>query len=328
MTDTRLAIDVGDVRSAASRLADHSMRTPVLTSRSLDERAGAQVFLKCENFQRSGSFKFRGAWNALSRLPQADAGRGVVTYSSGNHAQACALAGRELGIPVTVVMPQDAPRVKCDAVTGYGARTVLHDPARESREQVTASLAQTAGLSMIPPFDHPHVMAGQGTLALELLEEVPDLDWLLVPVGGGGLMSGCATAARALRPSCRVVGVEPADADDAARSWRTGRLVRIEQPRTIADGVRTRSLGRLTFPVIRRRVDDFCTVSEAAIACAVLFLFTRMKLVVEPSGALGVAALLEGGMAVSGKVGVVISGGNLDPGGLPALVAMCRGAPA
>lgn len=324
MTGKALAIGIDDVRAAASRLAGHAHRTPVIRSRSLDARVGAQVYLKCESFQRAGAFKFRGAWNALSQLAPEAARRGVITFSSGNHGQACALAGRLLEIPVTVVMPANAPLVKREAVAAYGARTVFCDPADGSREAVTSELAAGGGLTIIPPFDHPHVMAGQGTAALELLEDVSGLDALLVPVGGGGLISGCATAAKALRPRCRVVGIEPAGADDGAQSFRSARLVRIAQPRTVADGVRTPSLGQLTFPVIRERVDDFCLVSEEAIAAAVIYLFTRTKLVVEPSGALGVAALLEGRLRVEGRLGVVISGGNLDPAGLAELLRLAH----
>jgi len=301
-----------DVEAAARRLYGVAHRTPVMTSRTLDGLAGVSIFLKCENLQRVGAFKFRGAYNALSRLAPEEKGRGVVTFSSGNHAQAVALAGRLLGISVTVVMPEDAPRIKRRATEGYGAEVVPYDPARQSRDELARALQDERGLTLVPPFDHPDVIAGQGTAALEFLAEVGSLDYLLVPCGGGGLLSGTALAAAGTAPACRVIGVEPAVADDACRSFRTGRLQTVHNPPTIADGARTPSLGQLTFPLIRRLAHDMLTVSEEDIAAAVRFLFYRTKLVVEPSGALGVAALLSGAAVLRGRVGVILSGGNVD----------------
>lgn len=302
------------IRAARERLRGHAHVTPVLTSRTLDRRVGARVYVKCENFQRGGAFKFRGAFFALSRLTDAERRRGVVTFSSGNHAQALALAGRELGVPVTVVMPADASRTKRAATEGYGARVVAYDPEETTRETVALALAEERGCLVVPPFDHPDVIAGQGTAALELLDAVPDLGLLLVPCGGGGLLAGSAVAARAAAPGCRVVGVEPALADDATRSFRSGVLQRVRNPATVADGLRTASLGRLTFPLIREHVAAMVTVDEAAIEAAVRFFFYRMKLVVEPSGAVGLAALLGGAMEAAGAVGVLVSGGNVDGG--------------
>ena len=301
-----------DVEAAARRLEGVAHRTPVMTSRTLDERTGAQVFLKCENLQRVGAFKFRGAYNALSRLSSDERRRGAVTFSSGNHAQAVALAGRLLGVPVTVVMPQDAPAIKRRATEGYGAEVIPYDPARASRDQLARELEAERGLTLVPPYDHPDVIAGQGTAALELLAQAGPLDYVLTPCGGGGLLSGTALAASGAAPRCRPIGIEPALADDACRSFRTGRLHTVHNPPTIADGTRTPSLGQLTFPLIRRLVHDMQAVSEEAIAEAVRFLFYRVKLVVEPSGALGAAALLSGAVTLGGRVGVILSGGNID----------------
>ncbi len=308
-----LAVSFADIEDAAARLDGVANRTPVMTSRTLDGRTGATAFVKCENFQRTGAFKFRGAYNALSRLPAVQQRRGVLTYSSGNHAQAVALAGRLLGIPATIIMPQDAPAVKRVATSDYGAEIILYDRTRTTREELGRRLAAERGLPLIPPYDHPDVVAGQGTTAYELLGTVPDLDLLLVCCGGGGLLSGCAIAARALAPGCRVVGVEPAAADDATRSFHTGVLHTVHNPATIADGARTPSLGRITFPLVRHYVDDMVTVSEAAIREAMHFLWERMKLVVEPTGALAAAALLSGAVDVRGtRTGLIISGGNVD----------------
>lgn len=301
-----------EIRAAAGRLAGVAHRTPVVTSRTLDARAGAEVFLKCENLQRVGAFKFRGAYNAISRLSPAARERGVLAYSSGNHAQGVALAGRLLGVATTIVMPTDAPATKLAATRGYGARVVEYDRGEESRRQVAARLMGEGAYALIPPFDHPDIVAGQGTAALELLEEVGSLDTLLVPVGGGGLLSGSAVAARRVCPSCRVIGVEPAVADDATRSFYSGSIQRVINPPTLADGTRTESLGELTFELIRRHVDAMRTVSEEAIVDAVRFLFFFLKQVVEPSGALGVAALLSGNVEARGRVGVILSGGNVD----------------
>lgn len=301
-----------DVQEAARRLSGVAHRTPVLTCRTLDDRVGARVFLKCETFQRVGAFKFRGAYNAVSRLSQEERRRGVIAFSSGNHAQAVALACRLLAVSATIVMPEGASAVKRAATEGYGARVVTFDAGSEGREQVARRIEAEEGRVLIPPFDHPHVIAGQGTAALELCEEVAGLDWLLAPCGGGGLLSGSALAAKGIRPGCKVAGVEPEAGDDAVRSFRTGTLQRVENPRTIADGTRTESLGELTFPLVLRRVDEMAAVSEEAIAEAVRFLFHRAKLVVEPSGALGVAALLSGAVEAKGRVGVILSGGNVD----------------
>ncbi|MEZ5330537.1 MAG: threo-3-hydroxy-L-aspartate ammonia-lyase [Thermoanaerobaculia bacterium] len=311
-----------DVRSAAQRLAGVAHRTPVLSSRTLAERTGAEtVLLKCESLQRVGAFKFRGGYNTLSRLSGQQRRHGVLAFSSGNHAQAVALSGRLLGIATTIVMPKDAPAVKLAATRGYGATVVEYDADETGREEVAERLQRESGAVIVPPYDHPHVIAGQGTAALELLEEAESLDWLLVPCGGGGLLSGSALSARAVAPGCRVVGVEPERADDATRSFESGQLVVIRNPDTIADGTRTPSLGRLTFPLIRRHVDAMVTVSEEAIAEAVRFLFDRTRLVVEPSGALPVAALLSGALTVRGRVGAVLSGGNVDASTFGSLLA-------
>jgi threonine dehydratase len=271
------------------------------------------VFFKCENLQRMGAFKFRGAYNTLAQLDAGQRRRGVVAFSSGNHAQAVALAGRELGIAATIVMPADAPAVKIAATRSYGADVVLYDPARESREQLAAALAEQRGLALVPPFDHPQIIAGQGTAAKELFEEAGALDCLLVPCGGGGLLSGSALAARQLAPACRVIGVEPTGADDAARSFRSRRLERVERPDTIADGARTPSLGALTFALVLANASDIVTVDDATLLAAMFHLWERLKLVVEPTGALGAAAILGGGFDVRGsRVGVILSGGNVD----------------
>ncbi len=310
---TDRAVGHADVAAAAERLRGIAHRTPVHTSSTVDARLGARVFFKCENFQRGGAFKFRGAYNALSRLSPEQRARGVITYSSGNHAQAVALAGRLLGAPVTVVMPSDATAVKVAATRGYGGEVVLYDRSAQSREEIGTRLAAERGLLVIPPYDHPDVVAGQGTAAAELIEETGPLDLLLVPCGGGGLLSGCAIAARALSPGCRVVGVEPANADDATRSFRTRILHSVHNPDTIADGARTPSLGRLTFPLVLQYVHDMVTVSEEAIVSTTTFLWNRLKLVVEPTGALAAAALLDRVVPARDlRVGVVLSGGNVD----------------
>ncbi len=311
--DRPLSVQYADVAAAAERLAGHAHRTPVLTSRTVDERTGASVFFKCENLQRIGAFKFRGAYNALSLLAPEERRRGGLAYSSGNHAQAVALAGRLLGIRVTIVMPADAPAVKIEATRGYGAEIVLYDKHKEVREEVAERTARERGLTMIPPFDHPHVIAGQGTAAKELVEEAGPLDFLFVPCSGGGLISGCAVAAAHLSPGCKVIGVEPEAGDDATRSFRTKTLQTCHNPDTIADGARTHSLGRLTFPLVLRYVHDMVTVSDAELARAMFYLWERMKIVVEPTGALGAAGLFERGLPVAGtRVGVILSGGNVD----------------
>jgi threonine dehydratase len=302
-----------DVEAAASRLRGVAHRTPVATSRTLDERLGARLFLKCENLQRAGAFKFRGAYNALSRLSDRERERGVLTYSSGNHAQAIALASRLLGIPATIVMPKNAPATKRQATEGYGARVVTYDPASERREEVAERMREESGAVLVPPYDHADVIAGQGTAALELFEETGELDAVVVCCGGGGLLSGSALVARRLFPECRVVGVEPAAADDATRSFLTGVLHTVDNPPTIADGARTPSLGRLTFPLVRANVDEMVTVSDDELVRAMRFVWERMKLVVEPTGVLGLAAVLHDRVPAVGKrVGVILSGGNVD----------------
>ncbi|MEM9664426.1 MAG: threo-3-hydroxy-L-aspartate ammonia-lyase [Bacteroidota bacterium] len=310
MTDP---VTFADVQAAAKRLRGVAHRTPVLTSRTLDARVGASVLVKAENFQRTGSFKFRGAYNAIAALDPAVRARGVLTYSSGNHAQGLALAGRLLDVPVTVIMPSDAPAAKRIATEEYGAEVIIYHRHEITREELGQALSMERGLPIIPPYDHPAIVAGQGTAGLELFEEAGPLDVLLVCCGGGGLLSGCALAARALAPNCRVIGVEPAAADDAARSFRTGTLQTVSDPDTIADGARTPFLGAVTFPLVLTHVDDVVTVTDAELLEAMTFLWERMKLVVEPTGALATAALLSGTITAPGqRIGALISGGNLD----------------
>jgi threo-3-hydroxy-L-aspartate ammonia-lyase len=312
--------DLDDVYRAAERIEGVAHRTPVFTSRTLDERCGARVFLKCENFQRAGAFKFRGALNAVLALSGAERARGVLTYSSGNHAGAIALVGRLLGVAVTVIMPRNAPAAKLAATRGYGAEVILYDPDETTREELGGRLREERGSALIPPYDHPDVVAGQGTVALELLAQAGPLDALVAPCGGGGLLSGCAITAKGLGPECRVVGVEPELADDATRSFRSGVLHTTRNPPTIADGLRTPSLGAVTFPLVQRYVDEFCTVSETEIVESMRFLWSRLKLVVEPSGAVAAAPLVGGpAPALWGRrIGVVVSGGNVD------LATACR----
>lgn len=310
-----------DVAAAAARLKGVAHRTLVATSRTIDERLGAKVFFKCENLQRGGAFKFRGAYNALSRLSEAQRKRGVITYSSGNHAQAIALAGRMLGVPATIVMPRDAPTVKVEGTRGYGGEVITYDKHETTREKLAARIAEERGLAVIPPYDHADVIAGQGTAAKELLEDAGPLDLLLVPCGGGGFLSGSAISVDALQPGCRVIGVEPAMADDATRSFKTGVLHKVSNPETIADGARTPYLGTLTFPLVLRHVDDMVTVDEDAIVRSMFYVWERMKLVVEPTGALTVAAILEGLVPVKGmRVGVMLSGGNVELASLAPLM--------
>jgi threonine dehydratase len=304
-----------DVKAAAVRLRGVAHRTPVATSRTLDARLDARLFLKCENLQRAGAFKFRGAYNAIARLSPEERARGILSYSSGNHAQAIALASRLLGARATIVMPENAPAAKRRATEGYGARIVAYDPAKAKREEIADGLRREGDPVLIPPYDHADVIAGQGTAARELLEDVGEIELLLVCCGGGGLLSGSALSARALATRCRVVGVEPELADDATRSFRTGTLHTVSNPPTIADGARTPSLGTLTFPLVRDNVDDMATVSDDDLVRAMRFVWERMKLVVEPTGVLGLAAALAGKVAVAGKrVGVILSGGNVDLG--------------
>lgn len=307
------SVTINDVLAAQRRLAGIAHRTPVLTSRIINERTNSQVFFKCENFQRTGSFKFRGAYNALAQLSPAQKQQGVLTFSSGNHGQAIALTGKLLNIPATIVMPDDAPLVKQTATRSYGAEVILYNRQTSNREELARNLAGDHGLTLIPPYDHPHVIAGQGTAALELIQEVGELDILLVCCGGGGLISGSAIAAKTLLPGVRVIGVEPALADDATRSFHSKTLQTVNNPDTIADGARTPSLGKITFPIVLQYVDDMVTVSEEAILRTMFFLWERMKIVVEPTGVLAAAALLEDMVtAPKMRVGVIISGGNVD----------------
>jgi threonine dehydratase len=310
-----------DVEAAAGRLRGHAHRTPVLTSRTLDAALGAAVFLKCENFQRMGAFKFRGAFNALSCLDAAARARGVIAFSSGNHAQAVALAARLLGIGATIVMPRDAPAAKLEATRGYGGRVVVYDRYTESREAIAERLAEESGGTVIPPYDHTDVIAGQGTAAAELLAECGPLDSLLVPLGGGGLLGGSILAAHALQPACQVYGVEPEAGDDGQRSLRQGSIVRIEVPRTIADGAQTQSLGRLTFELIRQGAADILTATDGQVVGEMRFLAERMKILVEPTGCLGLAAARAGSARLAGqRVGIILSGGNVDAARFAALV--------
>jgi threonine dehydratase len=305
-------VSFDDIAAAHERIRPHAHRTPVLTSATIDALAGAKVFFKCENLQRMGAFKFRGAFNALSQLGAEESRRGVLAFSSGNHAQAVALAGRILGIKTVIVMPENAPRVKLEATRGYGGEVVLYRK-EENREEVAARLVRERNLTLIPPFDHPHIIAGQGTAAKELIEDAGVLDVLLVPCGGGGLLSGCAVAARRLLPDCRVIGVEPAAGDDATRSFKEKRLVEIQVPDTIADGARTTSLGKLTFPLVLNNVSDMLTVTDEELLRSMFFLWERMKLIVEPTGTLAACAVLEKKIPLKNlRVGVVLSGGNVD----------------
>jgi len=302
-----------DVVAAAGRIAGHAHKTPVLTSRTLDEALGARVFFKCENLQRMGAFKFRGAFNALSRFDAGQRKAGVVAFSSGNHAQAIALSAKLLGIPAKIVMPHDAPAAKLAATRGYGGQVVVYDRYKEDREQIGRELAEKHGLTLVPPYDHADVLAGQGTAAKELFEEVGPLDAFFVPLGGGGLLSGSALSTRALSPSCRLYGVEPEAGNDGQQSFRSGRIIHIETPVTIADGAQTQHLGRVTFPIIRRDVDDILTASDAQLVECMAFMAERMKLVVEPTGCLGLAAARQRKGELRGqRVGVLVSGGNVD----------------
>jgi threonine dehydratase len=320
-----LPVVFADIEAAARTIDGHAHRTPVLTSSTIDRKTGGAVFFKCENFQRAGAFKFRGAFNALSRLSDEDRRRGVLTFSSGNHAQAIALSGRLLSIPTVVVMPADAPEVKVRATREYGAEVVLYDRNQNNREELGRKISAERGLVTIPPYDHPHVIAGQGTAALELINETGPLDYLFVCVGGGGLISGCATAAATLSPQCKVIGVEPEAGDDGTRSFKTKTLQTVTNPETIADGARTPSLGKLTFALILSHVHDMTTVADKELATTMFYLWERMKIVVEPTGALGATAALSGRIDLRGKrVGVLISGGNLDSNAVPKLLEIAR----
>ena len=314
-----------DVESAAARLEGVAHRTPVVTSSTLDRLLGASLFFKCENLQRVGAFKFRGAYNAIARLDAGQKRAGVVAFSSGNHAQAVALAGNLLTVPATILMPSDAPAQKIEATRGYGGKVVTYDRYAEDREVIGRRIAAEQGATLIPPFDHPDVIAGQGTAAKELFEEVGELDILLVPLGGGGLISGSALSAEALSPSCAVIGVEPEAGNDVQQSFRSGAIVRIDTPRTIADGAQTTATGPIAFGIMRRLLADVVTVSDPQLVAAMRFIASRMKLLVEPTGCLGAAAAIERVVPVRGRrVGVLISGGNVDLEQFCTLVAQVR----
>ena len=300
------------IKDAKRRLEGIAHQTPVITSTTLNKLVDAEVFLKCENFQRAGAFKFRGAYNAISKLSEKEKERGVITYSSGNHAQAVALVGRLLNVKTKVVMPKNSPIIKRAAAKDYGAEIILYDPETAVREVVAKELIEKHGYYLIPPFDHYDIIAGHGTAALELFDEVGNLDYILSPCGGGGLLSGTAVASKGMNPACHVIGIEPELADDATKSFYSKTLHTVKNPSTIADGTRTASLGKITFPLVLEYVNEMKTVSEQNIIDAVKFLFFRLKLVVEPSGALGIAALLSSKVSVDGRVGVIISGGNID----------------
>jgi len=320
-----LAISFDDVAAAARRLAGVAHRTPVMTSRTADALCGGTLFFKCENLQRMGAFKFRGAYNALAQFTPEQRRAGVIAFSSGNHAQAIALSARLLGMPAAIVMPKDAPQMKIDATRGDGAEVLLYDRYTENREALGAKIAEERGMTLIPPYDHPHVMAGQGTAALELIEEVGTLDLLFVCVGGGGLISGCATAAKHRLPDCAVIGVEPEAGNDVQQSLARGEIVHIDVPRTIADGAQTQHAGRYTFPVIQALVDRVVTVTDDQLVKAMRFFGERMKIIVEPTGCLGAAAALDNVVDVRGKrVGVILSGGNIDLRRYAELVAPAR----
>jgi threonine dehydratase len=307
------SVTLEDIRAAAARIAPIAQRTPVWRSRSVDARAKLECLFKCENLQKGGAFKIRGASNFLYSIPEADRARGVVAFSSGNHAQAVAIAARVLGIPATLVMPDDAPKAKLDATLAQLANVVIYNRQTESREVIGQRIATETGSTLVPPFDHPWIIAGQGTCALEFLEQAPDLDAIVVPLGGGGLLAGCATAAKALNPRIRVFGVEPEIANDYWLSLRAGERVEIKQPATIADGLRTTRPGAHTFPIIQSLVDDVLLVSEDELRESTRFLLTRMKLLVEPSGAAAATAVLYGKLPVGLKrIGIVLSGGNVD----------------
>lgn len=311
-----------DVVAASTRLLGHAHRTPVMTSRMADEEFGADVFFKCENLQRTGAFKFRGAFNALSKFDEQQRRAGVVTFSSGNHAQAIALSARLLGMPASIAMPEDAPQAKVEATQGYGATVIFYNRYTDDREQIGRELAEKNGLTLIPPYDHPDVMAGQGTAAKELFEDVGALDALFVCLGGGGLLSGSALSTRALSPDCKLYGVEPEAGNDGQQSFRSGRVVHIATPQTIADGAQTQHLGAHTFPIICRDVDDVLTVTDAQLIDGMRFFASRMKLVVEPTGCLGYAAAHAMKEQLRGKrVGVLLSGGNVDLARLGSLLA-------
>jgi threonine dehydratase len=312
MTET-VQLHYSDIEQAAARIAGAAHRTPVATSRTADQLAGAQLFFKCENLQRMGAFKFRGAYNAIARFTDEQRRAGVLTYSSGNHAQAIALSASLVGIKSAIIMPHDAPALKVRATKGYGGEVIVYDRYKENREEIGRRLAQERGMTLVPPYDHPDVICGQGTAAKELIEDAGQLDVLLVPLGGGGLLAGCALAAAHLSPGCKIIGVEPEAGNDGQQSLRSGQIVDIGVPQTIADGAQTSHLGQQNFAVIRRLVDDIVTVSDAQLVETMKFFAERMKMVVEPTGCLAAAAALHGAYPVAGKkVGILISGGNVD----------------
>lgn len=302
-----------DIVAAHQRILPFINKTPVFTSRTINEMTGAQFYFKCENFQRMGAFKFRGAINALSQFTPEQRKNGVVTFSSGNHAQAIALSAKLLGIPATIIMPEDAPKAKMEATKGYGGRVVTYNRYTEDREEMGRLLAEKEKLTLIPPYDHPHIIAGQGTATKELIEEVGELDMLFVPLGGGGLLSGSSLSAKALSPSCQIFGAEPLAGNDGQQSFRKGEIVYIDTPKTIADGAQTQHLGNYTFDIIRRNVDDILTATDEALVSTMQFYAQRMKMVVEPTGCLSLAAARQLGDKLKGKrVGIIISGGNVD----------------
>ncbi|MBI1729579.1 threo-3-hydroxy-L-aspartate ammonia-lyase [Candidatus Acetothermia bacterium] len=313
ITEKPALVVYNDVEKAAKRLEGVAHCTPVMTSRTLNEITGNELFLKCENFQRMGAFKFRGAYNAMSQLSPQERARGVLTYSSGNHAQAIALSGKLLGVKTTIIMPDNAPAVKVAAVRGYGGNIILYDRTKQVREELGEEIRKERNLTLIPPFDHPNVVAGHGTAGKELFEEIPKLEMLLVPCGGGGLISGCSISAKHFNPNCRVIGVEPEAGDDGVRSFYSGKLESVHNPDTIADGARTHSLSDLTLSIMRRNVDEMRTVNDMDLIKTMKFLWERMKLIVEPTAALGLALLFNNHLDVKNKrVGVILSGGNVD----------------
>jgi threonine dehydratase len=321
MTDT-VQLQYRDIEQAAGRIKGAAHRTPVLTSRTANQRADAQLFFKCENMQRMGAFKFRGAYNAIARFTEEQRRAGVLTYSSGNHAQAIALSASLVGIKSAIIMPHDAPELKVRATRAYGGEVIVYDRYKENREEIGRRLAQERGMTLIPPYDHPDVICGQGTAAKELIEDAGQLDVLLVPLGGGGLLAGCALAASSLSPGCKIIGVEPEAGNDGQQSLRRGEIVDIGVPQTIADGAQTSHLGQHNFAVIRRLVDDIVTVSDAQLVETMKFFAERMKIVVEPTGCLAAAAALHGVWPVAGKkAGILISGGNVDLGRFAQLVS-------
>ncbi|MGJ3352509.1 threo-3-hydroxy-L-aspartate ammonia-lyase [Providencia sp. Je.9.19] len=302
-----------DVEAAAQRIKPYATKTPVMTSRTANQQFGAELFFKCENFQRMGAFKFRGAFNALSQFTPEQKKAGVIAFSSGNHAQGVALAAKLLNIPATILMPIDAPDVKVAATEGYGATVIRFDRYTEDREQLCQSLAKKHGYTLIPPFDHPHIIAGQGTAAKELIEEVGELDALFVCLGGGGLLSGCAIAAKKLSPNCKIYGVEPEAGNDAQQSFRAGKIIHINTPNTIADGAQTQHIGQYTFALIQKNVDDIFTATDEQLIECMKFYAERMKMVVEPTGCLSFAAAIAQKEQLQGKrVGIIVSGGNVD----------------